>query len=87
VTRYEECLAFYRDAWAGCPSSSGRTRPANQQGQLPAGHPVKGTWGSRSTTSWIHHPPGSGSYAATDPEECFATTADAEAAGYRAARN
>jgi len=28
----------------------------------------------------------SGSYAATDPEECFATAADTEAAGYRAPR-
>jgi hypothetical protein len=32
----------------------------------------------------IYHVPGSRYYAVTDPEECFATVEDAEAAGYRA---
>ena len=32
----------------------------------------------------ISHVPGGDYYAVTDPEECFATPHDAEAAGYRA---
>jgi hypothetical protein len=53
----------------------------------PSTHPIKGNQGSRSTNEWIYHPPGSRSYAATAPEECFATAAEAAAAGYRAPRN
>jgi outer membrane biosynthesis protein TonB len=53
----------------------------------PSSHPIKGNQGSRSTDEWIYHPQGSQSYNATDPEECFASAADAEAAGYRAPRN
>lgn len=55
--------------------------------ECPASHPIKGNQGSRSTDDWIYHPPGSRSYNATDPEECFATEAEARAAGYRAPRN
>lgn len=50
----------------------------------PAGYPVKG---NRTGKDWIYHVPGGRSYAATNPEECFATAADAAAAGYRAAQN
>jgi len=42
--------------------------------------------GNQGKSDWIYHRPGSSSYSRTDPEECFATAADAEAAGYRAAK-
>ena len=61
--------------------------PPISKDDCPPSHPIKGNRGSRSTTDWIYHPPGSPSYGATDPEECFAAAADAEAAGYRAPRN
>lgn len=61
--------------------------PPISKDDCPPTHPIKGKRGSRSTTDWIYHPPGGGSYAATDPEECFATAADAETAGHRAPRN
>jgi hypothetical protein len=61
--------------------------PQASRGACPAGYPIKGNQGSRSTTDWIYHVPGGGSYAQTDPEECFASEADAQAAGYRRARN
>jgi hypothetical protein len=41
--------------------------------------------GNQGKSDWIYHRPGSSSYSRTDPEQCFATSADAEAAGYRAA--
>ena len=50
-------------------------------------HPIKGNTAGRQATrpvDPIYHVPGSRYYAVTDPEECFATAADAEAAGYRA---
>src|SRR5439155_930311 len=55
------------------PSSPGRGVPPISKDDCPPSHPIKGNQGSRSTTDWIYHPPGSRSYAATDPEECFAT--------------
>lgn len=59
-------------------------RGSPQGSSCPAGLPVKGNQGS---PDWIYHVPGGGSYDRTQPEECFATPGDAEAAGYRAARN
>ena len=53
----------------------------------PDMHPVKGNkagWQASRPVDPIYHVPGSRYYLATDPEECFATAADAEAAGYRA---
>lgn len=47
----------------------------------PEGFPVKG-----NASSKIYHVPGGRSYDATEPEICFATEAEAEAAGYRAAK-
>jgi len=67
------------------PAAGGRARPIGAD--CPQSHPIKGNQGSRSTTEWIYHLPGGGSYVATVPEECFATEADAQAAGYRRARN
>jgi micrococcal nuclease len=65
-------------------TGSGRAAPISKD-DCPASHPIKGNQGSRSTTDWIYHMPGGASYNATDPEECFATEADAQAAGYRRA--
>jgi len=45
----------------------------------PKGYPVKG-----NASSMIYHVPGGAYYTRTNPEECFATTAAARAAGYRA---
>lgn len=50
----------------------------------PPSHPIKGN--ASSSGELIYHVPGGASYAQTQPEECFATEADAQAAGYRAAR-
>ena len=44
----------------------------------PGSHPIKG-----NASSMIYHVPGGAFYARTKPEECFATEADAQAAGYR----
>lgn len=71
------------------PKPTGATKPGGKAAPLnkddcPPTHPIKGNQGSRSTDTWIYHPPGSGSYNVTDPEECFDTPAAAEAAGYRA---
>jgi hypothetical protein len=53
----------------------------------PDTHPIKGNKAGRQAArpvDPIYHVPGSRYYLATDPEECFATAEDAEAAGYRA---
>ncbi len=66
------------------PAAEGPRRGAPQGRACPAGLPVKGNQGREE---WIYHVPGGRSYDSTQPEECFATEADAQAAGYRAARN
>ena len=48
----------------------------------PAGYPIKG-----NDSSMIAHTPSSRTYGKTKPEKCFATMSDANAAGYRAARD
>ena len=48
----------------------------------PEGFPIKG-----NASSQIYHPPDRASYSQTIPEFCFASVADAEAAGYRASRS
>ncbi|MBD8079952.1 hypothetical protein [Cellulosimicrobium arenosum] len=56
-------------------------------GPQPAGDgacPVKGN--HSSSGEWIYHVPSGAFYDVTDPEECFATAGDAEAAGYRASK-
>jgi hypothetical protein len=64
-------------------TTSGGARPVGTS--CPPGFLIKGNQGSRSTTEWIYHLPGGASYAVTAPEECFATEAAAQAAGYRRA--
>lgn len=61
-----------------------RSRVAPIDGACPASHPIKGN--KSSMGALIYHTPASLSYARTKPEACFATEADAEAAGYRAPR-
>jgi len=58
-------------------SQPGRAAPAGMN--CPASHPIKG-----NRSSMIYHQPGGEFYAQTRPEDCFASPADAEAAGYRA---
>jgi hypothetical protein len=58
------------------PPSAGRATPQGMA--CPGSHPIKG---NRSTM--IYHPPGGEFYEPTRPEDCFASPADAEAAGYR----
>ncbi len=48
----------------------------------PPGYPIKG-----NASSLIYHVPDGGSYNQTIPEYCFVTAEDAEAAGFRAAKN
>ncbi|WP_029136709.1 sunset domain-containing protein [Nakamurella lactea] len=50
-------------------------------GSCPAEAPIKG-----NADSMIYHVPGGEFYDRTNPEECFATEADAVAAGYRASK-
>lgn len=54
------------------PPASGNSCPPNA--------PIKGN------QSGIYHVPGGGFYDRTNPEECFANEAEAQAAGYRASK-
>ncbi|MDP9485611.1 MAG: thermonuclease family protein [Actinomycetota bacterium] len=65
---------------AGQPSGGGGSVAPITESDCPPTHPVKGN------QSGIYHVPGGGYYDVTNPEECFATGADAEAAGYRASK-
>ncbi|MBI4032391.1 thermonuclease family protein [Candidatus Berkelbacteria bacterium] len=76
--------------WSGCPigeqnESSSRSRtdydetiPQAKTTDCPADKPIKG-----NAQSMIYHVPGGDFYAKTKPEACFASEADALAAGYR----
>ncbi|MEU3847826.1 hypothetical protein AB0E44_12685 [Micrococcus terreus] len=55
--------------------------PPTSTGSCPAAYPIKG-----NANSGIYHVPGGAYYAVTRAEECFATRAAAEAAGYRASK-
>jgi hypothetical protein len=69
-------------ATAGAAATPGKVAPVD--GSCPASHPIKGNHSSGG--DYIYHVPGSPNYSRTNPEVCFATEADAEAAGYRAPR-
>ena len=63
-----------------------RTIPASTwvapvDGACPSGYPIKG-----NSNSLIYHVPGGRFYERTVPERCYASAADAEADGYRAAK-
>jgi hypothetical protein len=69
-----------RDAdTAGVPANA---VAGNGSHDCPDGFPVKA-----NKPSGIYHEPQSATYQRTIPEFCFATAADAEAAGFRASRN
>lgn len=53
----------------------------NADFSCPSGYPIKGNASSR-----IYHLPGGQYYERTNPEQCFASTAAARAAGYRASK-
>jgi len=67
------------------PPPAARRSAAPQGRDCPADLPVKGNINREGEK--IYHVPGARSYGATVPEECFATAADAEAAGFRPPRN
>jgi len=58
--------------------------PPLNKDNCPPDYPVKGNIGSNGK---IYHVKGASSYGGTDPEICFATAADAEAAGFRRPAN
>lgn len=66
----------------GTGTAGGSSSPTG--GSCPAGAPIKGN--DSSSGELIYHSPGGAFYDRTNPEECFATGADAEAAGYRASQ-
>jgi micrococcal nuclease len=80
----EQAAPTAAPAVAGQPATGGSgSTPPISASECPATHPIKGNQGSKE---WIYHQPGQKAYPNTNPEACFATPADAEAAGYRAAR-
>jgi hypothetical protein len=64
-------------AGTSVPGGPGRAAPSGVS--CPPSHPIKG-----NRSSMIYHLPGADFYEQTRPEDCFASPADAEAAGYRA---
>ena len=68
---------------AGGPGTGGPpgSVPGDGTRVCPDGYPIKG-----NATSRIYHLPGQSSYEVTIPEICFATEADAQAAGFRPRR-
>ncbi|MFN8513881.1 MAG: hypothetical protein U0841_15120 [Chloroflexia bacterium] len=54
-------------------------------GQCPASHPIKGNINRNGLL--IFHTPDSNNYERTKAEACFASEADAEAAGFRKSRS
>jgi micrococcal nuclease len=61
------------------PSGGGGSAPPISENSCPPGYPIKG-----NGDSGIYHVPGGAYYDETNPEQCFATEEDAQAAGYRA---
>jgi endonuclease YncB( thermonuclease family) len=80
-SRYRSTDAKYRDYRTGS-ATGGSTQPTSS-GNCPASTPIKGNQGS---PEWIYHMPGQRYYDVANAEECFATRAAAERAGYRAAK-
>jgi hypothetical protein len=66
---------------ATTPAPGGAERAEPSGMACPATHPLKG-----NRSSMIYHRPGAEFYEQTRPEDCFASPADAEAAGYRASQ-
>jgi hypothetical protein len=66
------------------PASSGAAEGSSEPfgSGCPADRPIKGNI-SQPSGELIYHVPGGRSYAKTKPEQCFATEANAQAAGFR----
>jgi len=64
------------------PSSPSNVAPIGMD--CPSQSPIKGN--KSSSGELIYHVPGGQFYARTQPEACFATATDAQAAGYRASQ-
>ena len=64
-------------AGTSVPGGPGRAAPSGMS--CPTSHPIKG-----NRSSMIYHLPGADFYEQTRAEDCFASPANAEAAGYRA---
>jgi endonuclease YncB( thermonuclease family) len=79
-TRYRALDSRFADYPTGAASTGG---VVPSQGRCPASAPIKGNQGS---PEWIYHMPGQRFYGVTYAEQCFATRAAAERAGYRAAK-
>ncbi|TDL42244.1 hypothetical protein [Microbacterium oleivorans] len=67
------------------PAGSQVAKPSSKT-SCPKSHPIKGNQTTRHTKDWIYHVPGGQYYNATHPEQCFATAAAAQKAGYRASK-
>ncbi|MCI5825567.1 MAG: cell wall-binding repeat-containing protein [Arcanobacterium sp.] len=80
-----KCVAPKKPAVPKKPVSPKPAVPRNPARPIgkncPANYPIKG-----NGQSHIYHMPGQRFYAVTVPEKCFATQADARAAGYRKAK-
>jgi hypothetical protein len=68
---------------ASKPAAPGGPSAQPQGSDCPAASPIKGNISASGER--IYHAPGGSSYRATRPEVCFATPAEAEAAGFRRA--
>jgi micrococcal nuclease len=68
-------------ATASAGSSGSGSAPPISENSCPPGFTIKG-----NGDSGIYHVPGGAYYDATNPEVCFATPADAQAAGFRASQ-
>lgn len=81
--RYRAADAAHPDLCPPPPGDLTHYAPVPGTSDCPAGAPIKGNQGE---DEWIYHLPTQRYYAVTDPEECFASEAGAQAAGYRRAR-
>ncbi|GEM_PF-264178 len=72
---------------AGSEPRSEESRPTVVDAPPAGGDPSCPVKGNHSSSGdWIYHVPSGRYYDVTNPEECFATPAEAEAAGYRASK-
>lgn len=70
-----------RGLWGACPLPSPTAAPTPSGKPCPPDRPIKGNVASSGEK--IYHVPGGAFYDRTDPEECFASETEAQAAGYR----
>lgn len=66
------------------PGGSAEGVPPVSRNECPGDAPIKGN--DSSSGELIYHEPEGQFYDVTNPEECFASAAEAEAAGYRASQ-